>query len=240
MARQTFDDAMPAWRPEAIVFDVDGLLVDTEPCWTVAETELFRRRGRPFGDEEKALLIGRSLAAAALTLADEFDEPGNEELRSSAPPRRGRCTMPPPTTTPPRGCDPRPLRGGAAAHCAPFSAGCLGVAILGPSEEGPLPNHNQGRRRAMTVAILGPSEEGPLRPAATVRATKVRVAILGPSEEGPLRCDRRGDGCRGRVAILGPSEEGPLPTASRLAVSSRPSCDPRPLRGGAAAVRRRV
>ena len=92
----------------------------------------------------------------------------------------------------------------------------------------------------MTVAILGPSEEGPLRPAATVRATEVRVAILGPSEEGPLRCDRRGDGCRGRVAILGPSEEGPLPTASRLAVSSRPSCDPRPLRGGAAAVRRRV
>ncbi len=79
MARQTFDDAVPAWRPEAIVFDVDGLLVDTEPCWTVAETELFRRRGRPFGDEEKALLIGRSLAAAALTLADEFDEPGNEE-----------------------------------------------------------------------------------------------------------------------------------------------------------------
>ena len=94
MARQTFDDAVPAWRPEAIVFDVDGLLVDTEPCWTVAETELFRRRGRPFGDEEKALLIGRSLAAAALTLADEFDEPGNEELRSSAPPRRGRCAGP--------------------------------------------------------------------------------------------------------------------------------------------------
>ena len=100
MARQTFDDAVPAWRLEAIVFDVDGLLVDTEPCWTVAETELFRRRGRPFGDEEKALLIGRSLAAAALTLADEFDEPlrivplsvrGAWELRSSAPPRRGRC-----------------------------------------------------------------------------------------------------------------------------------------------------
>ncbi len=39
---------------------------------------MFRRRGRPFGDEEKTLLIGRSLATAAVTLADEFDEPGNE------------------------------------------------------------------------------------------------------------------------------------------------------------------
>ena len=55
MARQTFDDAVPAWRPEAIVFDVDGLLVDTEPCWTVAETELFRRRGRPFGGRGQQL-----------------------------------------------------------------------------------------------------------------------------------------------------------------------------------------
>ena len=133
MARQTFDDAVPAWRPEAIVFDVDGLLVDTEPCWTVAETELFRRRGRPFGDEEKALLIGRSLAAAALTLADEFDEPilgpseegplhhaathhhAPEGLRSSAPPRRGRCALCPFQCGVLGSCDPRPLRGGAAA-----------------------------------------------------------------------------------------------------------------------------
>ena len=107
MARQTFDDAVPAWRPEAIVFDVDGLLVDTEPCWTVAETELFRRRGRPFGDEEKALLIGRSLAAT--------HHHAPEGLRSSAPPRRGRCALCPFQCGVLGSCDPRPLRGGAAA-----------------------------------------------------------------------------------------------------------------------------
>jgi len=71
VSSQRAADGVPTWRPEAIVFDVDGLLVDTEPCWTVAETELFRRRGRPFGDEEKAMLIGRSLAAAAVTLAED-------------------------------------------------------------------------------------------------------------------------------------------------------------------------
>jgi beta-phosphoglucomutase-like phosphatase (HAD superfamily) len=32
---------LTSWTPAAVVFDCDGLLVDTEPCWTIAETELF-------------------------------------------------------------------------------------------------------------------------------------------------------------------------------------------------------
>lgn len=64
------------WRPAAVVFDCDGLLVDTEPCWTVAETELFARRGLSFGIEQKALVIGKSLAAASGALAGLFGEPG--------------------------------------------------------------------------------------------------------------------------------------------------------------------
>lgn len=63
-------------RPAAVVFDVDGLLVDTEPCWTVAETELFARRGLPFGDEQKALLIGRGLREACDGLSATFAQPG--------------------------------------------------------------------------------------------------------------------------------------------------------------------
>ena len=69
-------DGLLAWTPVAAVFDVDGLLVDTEPSWTLAETELFARRGLPFGDEEKALLIGRGLREACDGLAVTFDEPG--------------------------------------------------------------------------------------------------------------------------------------------------------------------
>ena len=71
-------DSLPNWSPKAVVFDCDGLLVDTEPCWTIAETELFRRHGRGFGDVEKALLIGRSMTDAAAVLAQEFDEIGQE------------------------------------------------------------------------------------------------------------------------------------------------------------------
>ena len=65
-----------AWRPAAVVFDCDGLLMDTEPCWTAGETELFARRGLPFGAEQKAFLIGKSLTAAAAGLADLLGEPG--------------------------------------------------------------------------------------------------------------------------------------------------------------------
>ncbi|PRY37812.1 HAD family hydrolase [Umezawaea tangerina] len=64
------------WTPAAVVFDCDGLLVDTEPCWSVAETALFARRGLAFGPEQKAAVIGKSLAAAGDTLAGLFDEPG--------------------------------------------------------------------------------------------------------------------------------------------------------------------
>ncbi len=60
------------WVPGAVVFDCDGLLVDTEPCWTVAEGELFARRGLPFGDTEKASLIGTSVPAACARLAGVF------------------------------------------------------------------------------------------------------------------------------------------------------------------------
>ena len=73
--RESVSEA-PEWRPTAIVFDCDGLLVDTEPTWSVAQTELFRRRGRGFGEAEKALLIGSSVETGARILEREFAEPG--------------------------------------------------------------------------------------------------------------------------------------------------------------------
>ncbi|MDT0449734.1 HAD family hydrolase [Streptomyces hesseae] len=62
---------------EAVVFDCDGLLVDTEPCWTVAETAIFAAHGHPFGPEQKALVIGRTLEAAGEAMAQYFGRPGS-------------------------------------------------------------------------------------------------------------------------------------------------------------------
>jgi HAD superfamily hydrolase (TIGR01509 family) len=67
---------MPADHPAAVVFDNDGLLLDTEEAWTRAESELFRRHGGEFTMEHKRDLIGSSHHIAAAKLERMLDEPG--------------------------------------------------------------------------------------------------------------------------------------------------------------------
>ncbi|WP_076476639.1 HAD family hydrolase [Williamsia sterculiae] len=61
---------------EAVVFDCDGLLLDTETCWSRAEAALFAEYGHEFGPPEKDLLIGRTLGAACANMAEYFGLPG--------------------------------------------------------------------------------------------------------------------------------------------------------------------
>jgi HAD superfamily hydrolase (TIGR01509 family) len=65
--------------PTAIVFDNDGLLLDTEEAWTRAETELFRRHGSVFTPDHKRDLIGSSHGIAAGKLEVMLAQPGNGE-----------------------------------------------------------------------------------------------------------------------------------------------------------------
>ncbi len=65
--------------PAAVVFDCDGLLLETESCWTRAEEELFERYGRRFGDVEKRALIGTSLYDGSQVLARLLEQPGRAE-----------------------------------------------------------------------------------------------------------------------------------------------------------------
>lgn len=60
--------------PEAIIFDCDGLLMDTESCWSIAEASIFERRGLYFGIEQKNALIGKSAHDAAFTLKNLLNE----------------------------------------------------------------------------------------------------------------------------------------------------------------------
>jgi HAD superfamily hydrolase (TIGR01509 family) len=62
--------------PAAIVFDNDGLLLDTEEAWTRAETTLFERHGHTFTDEHKRDLIGSSHTVAAGKLEAMLERPG--------------------------------------------------------------------------------------------------------------------------------------------------------------------
>ncbi len=49
-------------RYRAVVFDLDGLLLDTEVLWHRAEVELFRRHGDEFTFDDKLRVMGTSAA----------------------------------------------------------------------------------------------------------------------------------------------------------------------------------
>jgi HAD superfamily hydrolase (TIGR01509 family) len=61
--------------PAAVVFDNDGLLLDTESVWTRAERDLFERRGIEFTPAHKLELVGTSAAVAGEVLERRLDEP---------------------------------------------------------------------------------------------------------------------------------------------------------------------
>jgi HAD superfamily hydrolase (TIGR01509 family) len=62
--------------PAAVVFDNDGLLLDTESVWTRAEEDLFERRGIDFTPSHKRELVGTSAEIAGGILELRLGEPG--------------------------------------------------------------------------------------------------------------------------------------------------------------------
>jgi HAD superfamily hydrolase (TIGR01509 family) len=66
----------PIAVPAAVVFDNDGLLLDTESVWTRAEQDLFARRGIEFTPADKRVLVGTSAEIAGGVLEQRLGEPG--------------------------------------------------------------------------------------------------------------------------------------------------------------------
>lgn len=65
--------------PEAVLFDNDGLLLDTEAVWSRAEQKLFEIRGMDFTIDHKRSLVGSSAKIAGQKLARFLNEPGRDE-----------------------------------------------------------------------------------------------------------------------------------------------------------------
>ncbi len=63
-------------HPDAVIFDNDGLLLDTESVWTRAEQDLFERRGIEFTPAHKHELVGTSAEIAGGILERRLGEPG--------------------------------------------------------------------------------------------------------------------------------------------------------------------
>ncbi len=65
-------------RYRAVVFDMDGLLLDTENLWHAAETELFRRHGESFTWDDKLAVMGTSFEHTAGYFARRLGRPAEE------------------------------------------------------------------------------------------------------------------------------------------------------------------
>jgi HAD superfamily hydrolase (TIGR01509 family) len=87
-----------------IVFDNDGLLLDTEPCWTRAQEKVFERHGRIFDLKAKQALVGTAPMTAARVLerllpgrgeeaSAEMYDLAVEEIAAAAEPRPGAVEL---------------------------------------------------------------------------------------------------------------------------------------------------
>ena len=62
-------------RYRAAIFDMDGLLLDTETLWHAAETDLFARHGAEFTWDDKMAVIGTSYDFTSGYFADRLGMP---------------------------------------------------------------------------------------------------------------------------------------------------------------------
>jgi HAD superfamily hydrolase (TIGR01509 family) len=67
--------SQPLHRFKAVVFDMDGLLLDTEVLWQKAEEALFAAHGGVFSHEDKMQVIGTSFDFTARYFAERLGEP---------------------------------------------------------------------------------------------------------------------------------------------------------------------
>ena len=64
----------------AVLFDMDGLLVDTEPLWLETETEVMARLGAPWTPEDQQALLGGSMTRTVGYLLARATRPAPPEL----------------------------------------------------------------------------------------------------------------------------------------------------------------
>jgi len=113
--------------PDAVLWDMDGLLVDTEPLWTVAEHDLAAHYGSVFTPAAKAAIVGTRLDAAVPLLLQHFGVPETPEEVQTA----GRLLLSKVVAL--FLAEPLPLQPGAGALLADLAGAGVPCALVSSS-----------------------------------------------------------------------------------------------------------
>lgn len=70
---------MSSQRPAAVLFDMDGTLVDSEKVWDVALRELAERAGGRLSEHARHAMIGTSMGTSMQILREDLDQPDRPE-----------------------------------------------------------------------------------------------------------------------------------------------------------------
>jgi HAD superfamily hydrolase (TIGR01509 family) len=74
------DSGAPPALPAAVLWDMDGTLIDTEPHWIAAETELVEAHGGVWTHEDGAAMVGNPMAVAVVALQERGVTRSAEEI----------------------------------------------------------------------------------------------------------------------------------------------------------------
>lgn len=67
--------------PAGLLWDMDGTLIDTEPYWMEAETELVESYGKTWSEEQAFMLVGNALPVSAAIVIEQTGIPlGPDEV----------------------------------------------------------------------------------------------------------------------------------------------------------------
>ena len=70
---------MNTQRPAAVLFDMDGTLVDSEKVWDIALRELAVRAGGSLSDAARHAMIGNSMATSMRLMREDLGQPDRPE-----------------------------------------------------------------------------------------------------------------------------------------------------------------
>jgi HAD superfamily hydrolase (TIGR01509 family) len=68
--------------PQAVLFDMDGTLVDSEKVWTIADEDLARHYGGSLSAAVRSAMVGKNMSVSMGMLHDDIGQPWRDEAYS--------------------------------------------------------------------------------------------------------------------------------------------------------------